>query len=98
MVLMRSTGSVGKLVFTFPGQGSFHANILSELFERDAYRPQFDAADRITRRILGQPFLPLTQGATPAYPDLDQVGIYVTEFLLADLLISSGVQPHLLLG
>ena len=94
---MRSTASVGKLVFTFPGQGSFHANILSELFERDTFRSQFDAADRITRRILGQPFLPLAQ-STPAYPDLDQVGIYVTEFLLADLLISSGVQPDLLLG
>jgi 3-oxoacyl-(acyl-carrier-protein) synthase/NAD(P)-dependent dehydrogenase (short-subunit alcohol dehydrogenase family) len=103
---MGQTAGTGKLVFTFPGQGSFHATILGELFARPTYGPHFEMADRISRRILGHAFLPLAQAASAAertqaltaFPDLDQIAIYVTEVLIADLLITSGVRPDLLLG
>src|SRR5580658_8253563 len=103
---MGHAAGAGKLVFTFPGQGSFHANIPRELFEREGCRQHFETADRISRRILGHAFLPLVdapsaaerQQALAGFPDLDQVAIYLTEVLIADLLITSGVQPDLLLG
>jgi malonyl CoA-acyl carrier protein transacylase len=77
---MANAATGGKLVFTFPGQGSYHAKILGELFERYPYGPQFEIANRISRRILGHEFLPLTREsdrelALQACPDLDQVAI-----------------------
>lgn len=97
--------AAGKLVFTFPGQGSYHAPVLEELFTRYPYGVQFEAADRTSRRILGHEFLPLASGnpahreqALKACPDLDQVAIYVTDVLIADLLMNAGVRPDLLLG
>jgi acyl transferase domain-containing protein/NAD(P)-dependent dehydrogenase (short-subunit alcohol dehydrogenase family) len=102
---MDDAAAAGKLVFTFPGQGSYHARILEELFQHNPYRAQFEAADRISRRILGHEFLPLAQGnpanrdqALKACPDLDQLAIYVTDVLIADLLRNAGIRPDLLLG
>ena len=102
---MVNAAAAGKLVFTFPGQGSYHAQILEELFNRYPYGAQFEAADRISRRILAHEFLPLATGnaanrekALTACPYLDQVAIYVTDVLIADLLMNAGVRPDLLLG
>ena len=102
---MDSAAAGGKLVFTFPGQGSYHAQVLAELFERYPYRAQFEAADRTSRRILGHEFLPLAaanpvhrEQALTACPYLDQLAIYVTDVLIADLLMNAGVRPDLLLG
>jgi 3-oxoacyl-(acyl-carrier-protein) synthase/NAD(P)-dependent dehydrogenase (short-subunit alcohol dehydrogenase family) len=102
---MDSAAAGGKLVFTFPGQGSYHAQVLAELFERYPYRAQFETADRTSRRILGHEFLPLAaanpvhrEQALTACPYLDQVAIYVTDVLIADLLMNAGVRPDLLLG
>ena len=60
---MGHAAGAGKLVFTFPDQGSFHANILRELFEREDCRPHFDTADRIGRRTLGHGLRPLDAAA-----------------------------------
>ena len=38
----------GKLLFTFPGQGSFNGDILRELFDRAPDRQEFQLADEIT--------------------------------------------------
>ena len=102
---MDQAAAAGKLVFTFPGQGSYHSRILEELFERYPYAAQFEAANQTTRRILGREFLPLVQAnpanreqALQACPDLDQVAIYVTDVLIADLLLKAGIRPDLLLG
>jgi len=102
---MDLSGGAGKLVFTFPGQGSYSAPVLEELFRNYPYSQQFEAADRISRRILGHAFLPLAEGnpahreqALKAFPSLDQIAIYVTNVLIADVLMSAGILPDLLLG
>src|SRR5689334_11172487 len=102
---MEDAAVEGKLVFTFPGQGSYHAAVLEELFQRYPYGPQFEAADRTSRRILGHEFLPLVAGnpanreqALKDCPALDQVAIYVTDVLIADVLMNAGIRPDLLLG
>jgi len=102
---MDTVASLGKLVFTFPGQGSYHAQVLQELFERYPYAAEFETADRISRRILGHEFLPLVAAnpanrgkALEACPSLDQIAIYTTDVLIADLLMNKGVRPDLLLG
>jgi hypothetical protein len=49
---MGHAAGAGKLVFKFPVQGSFHAHILRETFEREGCRPHFDMAERIGRLTL----------------------------------------------
>ncbi len=95
------------VVFTFPGQGAYHFSILRELYisfpETHVY---FQQADGITQRFLQHAFLPLatapTQEAHDAIlricPDLDQIGIYLTEVCIATLLMRAGVKPDLLVG
>lgn len=94
-------------VFTFPGQGAYSWSILRELYlnfpETVHY---FNRANEIAAQFLGLEFLPLvkatTQEAHDQYlaklPGLDQIGIYLAEVLMAQLLIKSGVKPDLLLG
>jgi hypothetical protein len=60
---MGHAAGAGKLLFKFPGQGSFHANILREIFGREDCRPHFDTADRIGRRNWGRGFRPLDAAA-----------------------------------
>ena len=98
--------SSAKMVFTFPGQGSYHQSILAELYERYPYRADFVKASEISQQILGQPFLPLIEAPEPAAqqrilnlcPELDQVAIFLTEVLIARILMESGVRPDLVLG
>ena len=97
---------VGKLVFTFPGQGSFNGDVLRELHESSAWRTEFLEARDISRRVLGHDFLLLVESRSPeererilkACPDIDQVGIYVTNYLTAAGLIAAGLTPDLVLG
>jgi len=96
----------GKLVFTFPGQGSFSGAVLRELYESSAWRTEFEQAGDISRRVLGHDFILLTESRTQeerdqilkACPDLDQVGIYVTNYLTAMGIIAAGLKPDLLMG
>ncbi len=96
----------GKLVFTFPGQGSFSGDVLRELYESSTWRTEFLQARDICRRVLGHDFLLLVESHSQeereqilkACPDLDQVGIYVVDYLTAAGLIAAGLTPDLLLG
>jgi acyl transferase domain-containing protein len=95
------------LVFLFPGQGSFDAALLHELYiSHQETAPWFVAADAIARRYLGLPFLPLAAEPSPerrrelvaAAPELTQVGIFLTSVATARLLETQGIVPDLLLG
>jgi 3-oxoacyl-(acyl-carrier-protein) synthase/NAD(P)-dependent dehydrogenase (short-subunit alcohol dehydrogenase family) len=96
-----------RVVFAFPGQGSYHYSIVRELWlEYPQTHAHFEIADRTCRRFLGVPFLPLPMAADAkahdalldANPELDQVGIYLTEVILAELLINEGLRPSLTMG
>jgi acyl transferase domain-containing protein len=103
---MTTAPPAAKLAFTFPGQGSFQAEVLRQLYDGFQYREQFSRADEIAAQILGYGFLPLVEShlveerdrILQACPDLDQVAIYVTNYLIAKQLIDSGLRPDLLLG
>ncbi len=95
------------IVFTFPGQGSYSYTVLHELLT--AYpqtEPYFHQANDICRELLKGDFLSLITSTSSkehddrlsASPDLDQMGIYLTEVLIAKILIESGVRPALLVG
>jgi len=95
-----------KLVFTFPGQGSFNGDVLRELHESSVWRTEFQRAQDICRYVLGHDFLLLVESRSQeeqerilkACPDIDQVGIYVANYLTAAVLIASGLTPDLVLG
>jgi acyl transferase domain-containing protein/NAD(P)-dependent dehydrogenase (short-subunit alcohol dehydrogenase family) len=104
--MANASSTAGKLVFTFPGQGSYNSEVLRELHDSFSYRAEFSRANEIARRILGHAFLPLVESRSAderdnvlnACPELDQVAIYVTNYLIASELIASGLGPDLLLG
>jgi acyl transferase domain-containing protein/NAD(P)-dependent dehydrogenase (short-subunit alcohol dehydrogenase family) len=94
-----------RLVFTFPGQGSFNSQLLRNLyFSQKALRKLFYAVDDAASEVLGIPFLPVvfaegtSQGQLDQYPDLDQLGIYLADYATAQLWLQRKVVPDLLLG
>jgi len=106
---MRSptTGTDPGITFTFPGQGSYSYTILRELYTSfPGTSNYFHQANDIGRDFLKGDFLSLVSAASvkehderlSACPDLDQIGIYLTEVLIAKILIESGVKPALLVG
>ncbi len=95
------------LVLTFPGQGSYNRLLLIDLFTRGQDCQEiFEGADAHCRRILGHSFLSLVETSSPeehdrrlaGLPDLDQVGIFLSEALVGRILVESGLEPRLLLG
>jgi acyl transferase domain-containing protein/NAD(P)-dependent dehydrogenase (short-subunit alcohol dehydrogenase family) len=95
------------ITFAFPGQGSYSYEVLRELyFSFPQTVPYFQAANEISNELLKADFLSLVTSDSPkeheqrlsACRDLDQIGIYLAEVLIARLLIEAGVQPTLLLG
>lgn len=95
------------IVFTFPGQGSYSYAVLRELYTaRPQAAPHFRQAHDIARELLGGDLLSLVTAPSAAEhdarlsacPDLDQVGIYLAEVLIAKLLTEAGVKPALLVG
>ncbi len=96
-----------KVVFTFPGQGAYNQAILKELYTSFPQTvPYFHRANEIVLRFLEHEFLPLITASSQevhdrllnACPDLDQIGIYLAEVLIARLLMQDGVKPNLLVG
>lgn len=82
-------------VFLFPGQGSYDAGLLHELYTgHPAAQPGFLQADAAARRLLGEPFLPLDEGS----PDLQQLGIFLAGVEVARALERRGLRPDLLAG
>ncbi len=98
----------GKTVFTFPGQGSYHYAILRDFYSNYKENSEvfFQKANETTKKLLGKSFLPLVEAGRQEdhdillaqFPDLDQIGIYLTEVLIARKLLSTGWKPDLLLG
>ena len=95
------------ITFTFPGQGSYSCKVLRELYSSYPQTvPYFHQANTVAREFLKADFLSLITATSDkehderlnACPDLDQIGIYLTEVLLAKILIESGVRPALLVG
>ena len=98
---------ITKIVFTFPGQGAYHFSILRELHTSfPETRVYFRQADRIARQFLQHDFLPLITASSQeehdlllrTCPDLDQLGIYLAEISIANLLMRAGLNPDLLVG
>jgi acyl transferase domain-containing protein len=96
-----------KLVFTFPGQGSFDRQLLRNLYaSQRALRALYYAIDEAAGEILGVPFLPMVwsdgagqaQGDAGEYRDLDQLGIYLANYATARLWLQRGVTPDRLIG
>jgi acyl transferase domain-containing protein/NAD(P)-dependent dehydrogenase (short-subunit alcohol dehydrogenase family) len=95
------------IVFTFPGQGSYSYTLLRELYTSyPQTAPAFHLANDIGRQLLKGDFLSLVTARSQeehderlqSCPDLDQLGIYLAEVLIARLLIESGMKPALLVG
>ncbi len=95
------------IVFTFPGQGSYSHTVLHELLTSyPQTEPYFHQANDICRELLKGDFLSLITSTSSkehddrfsAAPDLDQIGIYLTEVLISKILMQSGVRPALLVG
>jgi acyl transferase domain-containing protein/NAD(P)-dependent dehydrogenase (short-subunit alcohol dehydrogenase family) len=95
------------ITFTFPGQGSYSCTVLRELYTSYPQTvPYFDQANTVARELLKCDFLSLVTATSDkehderlnACPNLDQIGIYLTEVLIAKILIESGVRPALLVG
>jgi acyl transferase domain-containing protein/NAD(P)-dependent dehydrogenase (short-subunit alcohol dehydrogenase family) len=95
------------VTFAFPGQGSYSYEVLRELYRSFPQTvPYFRAANEISNELLKADFLSLVTAESPkeheqilgACRDLDQIGIYLSEVLIARLLMERGVQPTLLLG
>src|SRR5215471_4138066 len=88
-------------VFTFPGQGSYSYPVLRELYTSYPRTvPHFHKANEIGHELLSGDFLSLVTAKSSTEhderlsvcPDLDQIGIYLTEVLIAETLIESGVK------
>jgi acyl transferase domain-containing protein/NAD(P)-dependent dehydrogenase (short-subunit alcohol dehydrogenase family) len=95
------------ITFTFPGQGSYSCTVLRELYTSyPQTAPYFHQANKVALELLKHDFLPLVTATSEkerderlnACPNLDQIGIYLTEVLIATILIESGVRPALLVG
>jgi acyl transferase domain-containing protein/NAD(P)-dependent dehydrogenase (short-subunit alcohol dehydrogenase family) len=108
---MRSMATIAEadtgIAFTFPGQGSYSYAVLRELYTSYPQTvPYFHLAQDIGRELLKGDFLSLVTAPSArehderlqAHPDLDQLGIYLTEVLIAQVLIESGIKPTLLVG
>jgi acyl transferase domain-containing protein/NAD(P)-dependent dehydrogenase (short-subunit alcohol dehydrogenase family) len=95
------------ITFTFPGQGSYSYETLRDIFTSHPQTvPYFHNANEIGTELLGGDFLSLVTAASSeehdkrlsVCPDLDQIGIFLTEVLIARILLDSGVKPSLLVG
>lgn len=104
---MSATAIDAGITFSFPGQGSYSVKVLRELYGNHPRAvPYFQEANAAARELLGADFLSLVTTTSDqehdellnACPNLDQIGIYLTEVLIARILIESGVRPSLLVG
>jgi acyl transferase domain-containing protein/NAD(P)-dependent dehydrogenase (short-subunit alcohol dehydrogenase family) len=96
-----------KLIFTFPGQGSFDPRLLANLYgSENALRRLFHVVDAVAGDMLRIPFLRMVlaeSGGTKhsdldTCPDLDQLGIYLANYAAAQLWLRRGILPDLLMG
>ncbi len=95
------------VIFMFPGQGSYDYQTLKIIHNNyPSLQPYFDAADAATQNHFGRSFSSLIQTTSQKehdrllqeFPDLEQVGIFLTNIMLATLLKEHGLSPHILVG
>jgi len=93
--------------FLFPGQGSYSPALLREIYtEFPRHRDAFEQADRVCRRVLGfEVSAAFTTGdgaehdrLCQLHRDLDQVGIFLAAYLVAQVLREFDIEPDLMLG
>src|SRR5271165_832358 len=98
------TVNPSRLVFLFPGQGSYNPALLRELFEGfSGAKGAFAEADRVCARFLGYRVSPIFAAASKEEHDLlaapcrdvDQIGIYLASCLVADIVRDAGIEPDL---
>src|SRR6185503_20021659 len=95
------------LAFLFPGQGSYDAALLRELYDaHPGKRHYFEHADAVARRAWGHGFLPLIHATSNEEhdallrqcPELDQLGIFLAAVVTAEALVERGTRPDVLVG
>ena len=100
----------GEVVFLFPGQGSQYLNMGRELYQHEAvYRQAVDTCADFLLPLIGQDIRPIMYtegGSTPAEAAADQLkntrytqpALFITEYALARLWLSWGIQPTIYCG
>ncbi|MFJ9105496.1 type I polyketide synthase [Streptomyces sp. NPDC102405] len=104
----RQTEKPGAITFLFPGQGSQYAGMAKELYQQEPeFRSVVDSCAELLRPELG---MDLRDVLYPRHPSdgearerinqtwLTQPALFVTEYAMARLLMSRGVQPEAMIG
>jgi acyl transferase domain-containing protein len=98
----RHEGGTRRVAFLFSGQGSQHAGMGRRLYEQEpVYRAAVDAAAEILAPHLGRDLREAILGAddaTLAETRITQPALFVTEYALARLWQSLGIEPAAMLG
>ncbi|MEU9472441.1 SDR family oxidoreductase [Streptomyces avermitilis] len=90
--------------FMFSGQGSQYAGMGAALYERfPVFREHVDACDRLFAPDLGRSVAALVRGSAADPEAIDrteyaQPALFTLEYALAELWMSWGVRPHVLIG
>lgn len=96
------TIGVGETVFLFPGQGAQYAGMGSELYQtHPEFRRAIDECAELLRMELEAPLLEVLWGSRSALLDqtsYTQPALFAIEYALAQLWISWGIQPAIVLG
>lgn len=103
-----ATPSLGRgTVLLFPGQGSFDWSAFKQLKDLSAENVALlRRVDEISQAILGRPLRPLIETADEAgyrallrdWPDVVQLGAYLSGWMGARLLLEQGLEPDALTG
>ncbi len=97
----------GEVVFLFPGQGSQYLNMGRELYKHEAvYRQAVDTCAEFLLPLLGQDIRPVLYPETVDAVAAEQLkntrytqpALFITEYALARLWLSWGIQPTIYCG
>ncbi len=99
----RTDRSSVPVAFVFPGQGSQHAQMGRRLYEQEPiFAEAVDACRAILQPLLGLDILALISSENAAHElaqtQFTQPALFVTEYALAKLLMSWGIQPERMIG